>query len=73
MVFWGSEMMFFEKIMGLGGFIIAEMDFVESHTYILSETSHDYIFILRNMNSVFFQLNYHMQKQFFLAGEWECY
>ena len=36
MVFWGSEMMFFEKIMGLLGVIIAEMAKVEIEGYILS-------------------------------------
>ena len=40
MVFWGSEMMFFEKIMGLLGVIIAEMDNLRMDTYILSEGPH---------------------------------
>ena len=39
MVFWGSKMMFFEIIMGLLGFIIAEMDILRMETYILSETT----------------------------------
>ena len=44
-------MMFFEKIMCLLGVIIAEIDNLKMDTYILSETCHSYIFILRNMNN----------------------